>query len=226
MLSVPHFETGQYQRNNTFLEDDEYSRALDSFVKGCVDLLLTDESSGEVLLMKRKIEPQPDWWFVGGRLRAGDSPTQGGQKIVKRELGIDLAPGRFKYVLSCTYLWEWRQQEPQRNGTADMIMVFTAAISPEERAAIVWDTAEYDNMRWQDLTAAIQEASYHPALRRALQGIKARETWEALERAVEGGPPGDAHIAAVARAAIAAEKKLREVSMVPVSGIRLHNPGS
>lgn len=48
MLYLSHFETGQYQPNRTFLEDTEYSRALDTFVKACVDLLLTDETTGEV----------------------------------------------------------------------------------------------------------------------------------------------------------------------------------
>ena len=31
---LAHFETGAYARNATFLEDGEYARALDVFVKG------------------------------------------------------------------------------------------------------------------------------------------------------------------------------------------------
>lgn len=34
IYSLPHFETGTYKANRTFLEDDEYSRALDTLVKG------------------------------------------------------------------------------------------------------------------------------------------------------------------------------------------------
>ena len=29
-----HFETGTYVKNKTFLTDEEYSRGLDTFVKG------------------------------------------------------------------------------------------------------------------------------------------------------------------------------------------------
>lgn len=34
MFSFSHHLTGQYKKNSTFLEDAEYSRALDTFVKG------------------------------------------------------------------------------------------------------------------------------------------------------------------------------------------------
>lgn len=56
-----HFETGSYTRNGTILEDPEYARALDCFVKGCADVLLQDESTGEVLTAHRIVHPQPDW---------------------------------------------------------------------------------------------------------------------------------------------------------------------
>ena len=42
LCHLPHFVTGEYTRNKTFLNDEEYGRALDCFVKGCADLLLTD----------------------------------------------------------------------------------------------------------------------------------------------------------------------------------------
>jgi hypothetical protein len=33
-MALLHFETDKYQRNSTFLQDAEYGRALDTFVKG------------------------------------------------------------------------------------------------------------------------------------------------------------------------------------------------
>ena len=33
LCHLPHFVTGEYTRNKTFLGDDEYGRALDCFVK-------------------------------------------------------------------------------------------------------------------------------------------------------------------------------------------------
>jgi hypothetical protein len=54
-FSVPHFETGIYSGNSTFLADEEYGRALDTFVKGCVDVLLTDAVTGEVGALTQQI---------------------------------------------------------------------------------------------------------------------------------------------------------------------------
>lgn len=62
-----HFITGVFKPHHIFLGDEEYSRALDCLVKACTDILLVDESNGKILLGKRKVEPQPDWWFVGGK---------------------------------------------------------------------------------------------------------------------------------------------------------------
>ena len=62
-----HFSTGDrtgdgagalWAPNGTFLEDGEYSRALDSIVKGCADILLRDATTGRVLLGKRKVRAQ------------------------------------------------------------------------------------------------------------------------------------------------------------------------
>lgn len=106
---LAHFETGKYKSSGTFLEDAEYGRALDCFVKGvcvrcyslrllsralseisarswemqphahgdtpiahtagCADILIQDEATGEVLIAKRRTHPQPDWWYLGGRMR-------------------------------------------------------------------------------------------------------------------------------------------------------------
>ena len=49
-LGLPHYVTGTYTRNSTFLDDVEYSRALDVFVKGCADIFLTDSQGNACLL--------------------------------------------------------------------------------------------------------------------------------------------------------------------------------
>ena len=84
-----HFITGDYEKKTVFLPDKEYGLALDALVKGCADVLIStgSGSSLRLLLGKRKVEPQPDWWFVGGRTRPGDTPAEGAARNVKRELG-------------------------------------------------------------------------------------------------------------------------------------------
>jgi hypothetical protein len=61
----PHFVTGNFKPQGVYLGDDEYGRALDCLVKACTDLLLldSDEPHCKLLLGKRIVEPQPDWWY-------------------------------------------------------------------------------------------------------------------------------------------------------------------
>lgn len=61
----PHFVTGAFTPQNVFLGDKEYGLALDCLVKACTDLLLldSDQPNCQVLLGKRIVEPQPDWWY-------------------------------------------------------------------------------------------------------------------------------------------------------------------
>lgn len=37
-----HFVTGEFTSHKSFLPDDEYARGLDTFVKGCSDMLVTN----------------------------------------------------------------------------------------------------------------------------------------------------------------------------------------
>jgi hypothetical protein len=59
------------------MPDEEYGRALDCIVKACCDVIVTvvDEQhvvgspmQEKIFLGRRQVEPQPDWWFIGGRM--------------------------------------------------------------------------------------------------------------------------------------------------------------
>ncbi|KAK9845736.1 hypothetical protein WJX81_000911 [Elliptochloris bilobata] len=189
-MSILHFETDQYQRNTTFLETAEYGRALDTFVKGCVDIVLENEC-GEVFLLKRRVHPQPDWWFLGGRMRArpllqshtapaGDTPVDTAVAIVRRETQVQLPATRFRFVCAASYLWQFRQQEPQGNGTADVALVYSARVSAAEQSTAErnFDPAEYEAARWVQRSDAAKDTSLHPAVRSALAHMELREAEE------------------------------------------------
>ena len=73
---VPQFVTGDFTPTKIFLEDAEYGRALDALVKACSDILVVSSDGKSVLLGQRKVEPQPDWWFIGGRAKPGDTTRE------------------------------------------------------------------------------------------------------------------------------------------------------
>ncbi|GFH11814.1 NUDIX hydrolase domain-like, partial [Haematococcus lacustris] len=91
LFHLRHFTTGEYNKNRTFLSDEDYSLALDVFVKGCADVMLCDPLSHQ-----RSVQPQKDWWFLGGRMQAGEEPHVTAARHVRREAGVDLAPQRFR----------------------------------------------------------------------------------------------------------------------------------
>jgi len=181
--TTPHFETGKFTSHFIFLPDEEYSRALDCLVKCCTDILLTDQT-GRIFLGKRKVHPQPDWWFVGGRMRPGETPASSAVRNVRRELGITLSTDRLKSVGHYSFLWEMRNQPPMDHGTADISIVHTAVLTPEEAAIVKLDTAEYSSSQWilpEDLLAG----DYHPALKQATRDLLSLQCWEHLHAAIK-----------------------------------------
>ena len=94
MTQMPHFVTGDFQSHFALMDDKTYGLALDSIVKACVDILLTD--GGErVLLLKRRVFPAPHHWFCGGRARPGEAPAHTARRHVRRELKLDIDASRF-----------------------------------------------------------------------------------------------------------------------------------
>ena len=70
---------GTFRSHAFRIPDDEYGRALDCLVKACCDVIVTvaDEPfeaqsplQEKIFLGRRQVEPQPDWWFIGGRMCA------------------------------------------------------------------------------------------------------------------------------------------------------------
>ena len=202
-----HFITGDFEKRTVFLPDKEYGLALDALVKGCADVLISRGSGASLrlLLGKRKVEPQPDWWFVGGRTRPGDTPAEGAARNVKRELGLAVAPSRFTAVGSYSFVWRMRVQAPATHGTADISTVFELALSDAEAAALSpsqFDAKEYADAGWVDPFDVLR-GDYHPALQQAVRDLLARRAYDALRTAVADDSASAGAVAAAAAAFVA-----------------------
>jgi hypothetical protein len=97
-----------YHFCNSFLPDDQYGIALDNLVKGCTDILLLDPTGTKIFTGKRCVQPQPDWWFLGGRIFPGETPIQSSQRLLKREMGLDIDDNRFRPVCCQAFAFEMR----------------------------------------------------------------------------------------------------------------------
>ena len=108
--TVPHHNTGEFKSHRKFLADKEYGEALDCLVKACADMLLVSPDGNRVFLGKRKVQPQPDWWFTGGRVFPGETPPDACCRLLRRELGLEIDPQRLKPVCCQSMVWGMREQ--------------------------------------------------------------------------------------------------------------------
>ena len=139
-----------------------------------------------MLMGKRKVHPQPDWWVLGGRMKAGDTVEEAAGRNCRRETGIDIAPERWSFVCCQTMLWQFRKQAPEGNGTADFGVIMTARITAEERASMNMCSEEYESFGWfvpEDLIKPDAQLKLHPVLFRG-----SRSSWRRKQRrAARGG---------------------------------------
>uniref|UniRef100_A0A6U0IU65 Nudix hydrolase domain-containing protein n=1 Tax=Minutocellus polymorphus TaxID=265543 RepID=A0A6U0IU65_9STRA len=197
MFETPQFVTGPWSNREkpVFLEDREYGLALDALVKGCSDVLVVSADGQRVLLGRRKVEPQPDWWYIGGRVRPGDTTTAGASRNVRRELGLEFPEERFEVVANYSLVWAYRLQAPQDNGTADISTIHALYLTEEEEKNGVrsLDPDEYAESKWWNIDEVIsQTVRFHPCLISSLKSLKARQALHALEKATDDGSGNDA----------------------------------
>ena len=198
--SVPHHDTGGFKSHRIRLPDAEYGIALDCIVKACSDMLLVSADGSKVLLGRRIVYPQPDWWFVGGRIMPGETPTKSCSRLLKRELGLDIDPLRLQAICSQSLAWGMREQQPKDHGTTDLQVVFMLQLTEAEETSVVLDPKEYSDSGWFEPAEIVdQEEKYHPALRFAVSSLLAQQACADLRKAVADGAE-DAEIAALARA--------------------------
>ena len=161
--AVPHHNTGGYTSHRVRLPDTAYGEALDCLVKGCVDMLIISPDGSRILLGKRKVQPQPDWWFAGGRIYPGETPPASCARLLQREFGLTIGLARFQIVCCQSLVWSMREQPPADHGTADVQIVLSLVLTDQEVENVVLDPAEY--LDSQAAPLRIPRAAHGPACR-------------------------------------------------------------
>jgi len=159
-----HFVTGNFKSHATYLSDEDYAKVLDNVVIACVDCILVNKD-GEMLLGKRTFEPQPDWWIVGGRMQPGESFELAATRILKRELSLAIAPSRFHYLATYSFVWARRAESPQENGSHTISIIMVAQLKDAEIAKIT-PNKEHEKLQWIQPKKVLRETSFHPGLRK------------------------------------------------------------
>ena len=148
---------------------------------------------------------------MGGRIFPGETPIQSCQRLLRRELGLDIASERFVAVCAQAFAFGMREQEPKHHGTTDAQFCYKVQLLNEDEVKkVVLDENEYSESEWK-LPSEIIEGNYHPALKYAVGNMLAGNVLEKMERKVEEEDASDEEIALLAREFLKKRKDVDEV---------------
>lgn len=147
---------------------------------------------------------------MGGRIFPGETPIQSCQRLLRRELGLDISAERFVTVCVQAFAFEMREQEPKNHGTTDAQFCYKVQlVNEDEVQKVVLDESEYSESDWK-LPSEILNGNYHPALKYAVGNMLAGNVLEEMEQKEEQGG-SDKEIAVLAREFLKRRKEVEEV---------------
>ena len=126
------------------LSEEEYSRALSCFTPACTDVVPIDVDRKNIYLANRISKPMTGWWWIGGRMCAGETKEEAAMRNFERETGLNLSSDRLRLVAVFDYFWKDRQQVPQEVGCHMLAYTFVVELTAEELAAIGLEKSEYE----------------------------------------------------------------------------------
>ena len=126
------------------LSDDEYEKVLRCLVLACTDIVIIDRDKQIFYLANRISKPMTGWWWIGGRMGAGETKEEAAMRNFKRETGLNLSSDRLRLVAVFDYFWKDRQQVPQEVGCHMLAYTFVVELTAEELAAIGLEKSEYE----------------------------------------------------------------------------------
>jgi len=140
----------------------------------------------------------------------GETPIESSQRLLKRELGLDIPTSRFRPICCQAFAFEMREQEPKNHGTTDVQFCLRVQLENEqEMEKVALDEDEYCDSKWVE-PKEILEGNYHPALRFAVANMLATEAFDAVETCEARGED-DAEMARLTRTFIKLTKEANKV---------------
>lgn len=141
----------------------------------------------------------------------GETPIQSGQRLLKRELKLDIEADRFTVVCAQAFAFEMREQAPKEHGTTDTQFCYRVQLKDDDEVnKVVVDEQEYSDSEWKT-PAEIMEGNYHPALKYAVACMLAGEALEELQLCEDKGDSTDAEIAKLSREFLKRRKVVGDV---------------
>jgi len=165
------------------LPDVGHAFVLDNVVKATNDVCI--EWKGKILLGRRKVYPQRNWWYgCGGRMMPGESRVETTRRLLRRELAVELPVDcghRVSTIGHYSFVWQMREQPPKNHGTADISVVVLVHLTDAEVARIKLNPNEYEASAWV-APKDIIDGAYHPGLKRGINDFLRLRMYADLEQ--------------------------------------------
>lgn len=173
-IGFNQFLTGQFVSRAQYLSNEEYALMLDNVVIAYVNYVLVsqDKKLTKMLLVKRNMEPWPDWWLPGGRMSPGKSYEETAIEHMKRQLSLSIDErSRFQYLGTYSFVWEKRGHAPTENGCHIVSAVLVLKVDNKEAKAIIRLNEEYSEFSWTRPEIVVIQAGLHPGLAQQIRDL-------------------------------------------------------
>ncbi len=139
-----------------WIPEDLYKKILEVMPRPSVDTIL--RYSGDVLLLRRKIEPLKGYWSLpGGRVEMGETTEETAARKVREELGIWFDPRGLKLVHVDTYLFTERQ---------DITITYALSLTGKPKLRLDYQHEDYGWFQIETLPSPI-----HPTMLNLLKSL-------------------------------------------------------
>jgi ADP-ribose pyrophosphatase YjhB (NUDIX family) len=133
------------------IPDETYSALVQDTIVPCIDVVLEDVETRDLLLVKRSDEPMKGgWWLVGGRIRKGETFLDGALRKVSEEVGLSSEDLEFVGVLGAVNTF-FNTSAHTAGGTQTINVVVhmrtrsrTLMLDREHHTGVAWTSGSLD----------------------------------------------------------------------------------
>ncbi len=79
-LIKSYTEEGFILPEERYLSEHDYANAIQSLVVVCTDIVIINREEKRIYLAYRKAKPMNNYWWIGGRMRAGETKEESSEE--------------------------------------------------------------------------------------------------------------------------------------------------
>lgn len=124
-----------------------------------IDLII-ENGRGQVLLGLRNNEPAKGYWFVpGGRILKNELIADAFERVVKSELGVDIAYVDAEFVGVFEHMYPANFAQAKDFGTHYVVLTYRVGLNTDLELTA---DQQHGELSWFDVEKLLQDAKVHP----------------------------------------------------------------